>query len=63
MLLIKANIKELNSPDKNIFTYSRLLFSHRKEENATICDNIVETEGIMLGEMSQTNKYRNHWPK
>lgn len=45
MLLIKANIKELNSPDKNIFTYSRLLFSHRKEENATICDNLDETWG------------------
>lgn len=42
MLLIKANIKELNSPDKKTFTY-RLLFSHKKEENLTVCDNIDET--------------------
>ena len=35
-----------------VYMYSEMLFSHIKEENLAICDNM----GIMLSEISQTEK-------
>ena len=37
-------------------TIRGLLFSHEKEGNPTICDNVDGPEGIMLREISQTEK-------
>ena len=33
-----------------------ILFSHEKEGNFAICDNLIQFESIMLGEVSQTEK-------
>ena len=38
---------------KKIHTHTRVLFSHGKEENPAICDNMNELEGIMQSEISQ----------
>ena len=48
---------------RHIFTHTHtythtqvILFSHEKEGNFTICYNMMDLEGIMLIEISQTEK-------
>ena len=38
-----------------IYTHNVVLFSHEKEGNSAICDN-MDLEGIILSEISQTDK-------
>ena len=39
-----------------VHTHNGILFSHKKEGNPAICDNMNEPEDIMLGEVSQIQK-------
>ena len=33
--------------------FNEILFSHEKEGNLAICENMIDLEGIMLSEVSQ----------
>ena len=39
-----------------IYIYNGILLSHKKELNLAICNNMDDLEGIMLSEISQTEK-------
>ena len=39
-----------------VHIHNRILFSHKKKTNPTICNNIDGVEGIMLSEISQVEK-------
>ena len=43
-----------------IYTYNGILLSHKKGRNFAICSN-MDTEGIMLSEISQTEKANTVW--
>ena len=39
-----------------IYTYSRILLCHKKEGNPAICPKWIDLDGIILSEVSQTEK-------
>ena len=41
--------------------YTHILFSHEKEGNPVICETWINLEGIMLSEISQTEKDKYVW--
>ena len=47
--------------DKLLYINNRILFSHKKEGNPTICATWKNLEGIMLCEISQTNSISLIW--
>ena len=38
-------------------TYTRILFSHKKEGNLAICNNMEAPDGILLSEISEKKTY------
>lgn len=38
------------------YTYNGILLSHKKGWDLTICDNVMDLEGIILSEITQTEK-------
>ena len=46
----------INKPIFILYTHNGILFSHKKENNLAICNNMNRPEGIILSEISQTDK-------
>ena len=40
-----------------VYIYNEVLFSHEEKENLAICNKMDETQGLMLSEMSEKDKF------
>ena len=54
----KSVHQQMNDKEE-VYTHNRILSSHEKEGNPAICKTWMELEGIMLSELSQTEKDKN----
>ena len=54
--LVRESLGRNRGMDKDVQYTTELLLSHKKEWNSAICNNMDRPQGIMLSEISQTEK-------
>lgn len=53
---VPTNRCRMDKEDMCVYIHNGILLSYKKEWNLAICNNTIDPEGIMLIEISQTEK-------